>query len=308
MPAIRTALLALAASATLACGDSRTLEASGGAGAIPHPEGYASPAAHGADAVVLSITTCQSCHGTDFDGAWTGQSCNQCHAAAGFADWQTNCTFCHGTKTQGWSAATQLALAAPPQGVSGQSDPTDPAVGAHQAHVAANAFTGGFACVECHPPVAALLDPGHLGPAPADVQLGALATSGGAAAVYTPGAAPSCATTYCHGAFVGGVDGGAGATVIWNASANIRCNSCHTAPEANTKESSEWHARHVFGTDGVPTPVRCERCHLGYTAGSVNPALHVNGQAEAIVQPTTGGTQRISGWDCATCHAALGVN
>jgi hypothetical protein len=308
MPSTR-ALLALAAAASLAaCGDARTIQDEQGSGTgVGHPEGYAEPAVHGPDANA-SIATCQGCHAPDFSGGWTGRSCNECHASAGFADWQSNCTFCHGTKTPGWSAATQLALAAPPQGVNGQTAASDPGVGAHQAHVAANRFTGGFGCAECHPAVAALLDANHLGPSPAEVQLGARASAGGATPVYTPGAAPSCATTYCHGTFVGGVNGGQGATMVWNdRPGSATCSSCHTAPAANSKPNSVWHERHVFGTNGVPAPQACGRCHLGYGSDSVNAALHVNGEAEAIVQPSAGAPVRVVGWDCATCHGALGI-
>jgi predicted CxxxxCH...CXXCH cytochrome family protein len=264
-----------------------TVEQSGG-----HPAGYANPAVHGPDALA-GITTCQECHGATYAGG-VGPSCTACHGTAGFADWQTNCTFCHGAKTPDWTSA-QLSRAAPPEGVSGQTDRADRAVGAHQQHLAGvSTLSAGFACIECHPAVS---DLGHIDPAPAEIVFGARATTADAAPVYTAGASPTCSSTYCHGAFTGG----ASATATWTSVAPLTCTSCHGSPPA-----TGIHEAHVNGDLTVPIP--CATCHVGYTASSVDAALHVNGDGEAIVQPVGGGQPvRIDGWNCTACHTALGV-
>jgi len=71
------------------------------------------------------------------------------------------------------------------------------------------------------------------------------------------------------------------------------CAACHGFPPATGD-----HPTHPTGA--------CAKCHLGYTEDTTDSELHGNGRGDAIVQPLTGGTLRIEGWDCATCHQALG--
>jgi predicted CxxxxCH...CXXCH cytochrome family protein len=270
-----------------------TVDQSGG-----HPAGYANPAVHGPDAND-AIATCTECHGATYGGG-IGPSCTACHQAAGFADWQTNCTFCHGTQTPAWTSA-QLALAAPPEGANGQTDRAHRAVGAHQKHLAgASTLSSGFDCSECHPAVS---DLGHVGPPPADVVFGARATTGGATPVYTPGASPTCSSTYCHGR----IGSYAGATATWTSTAALTCSSCHGAPPNRTSDYHVLIQRHAAQD--------CSVCHQGYTVAgtpTVNQAKHVDGVGEAVVQATAGGTVTIDAWDanypvnCNACHTALG--
>jgi predicted CxxxxCH...CXXCH cytochrome family protein len=59
------------------------------------------PAQHGPlffDSIkgVSGAPTCTRCHGQDYDGVANAPSCTACHAAAGHANWLTDCGFCHG--------------------------------------------------------------------------------------------------------------------------------------------------------------------------------------------------------------------
>src|SRR5512133_412436 len=122
--------------------------------AVPFPPSVHGPAAN------RGASACTTCHGTDQDpggaygGGIVGVSCNDCHGGIGFADWKTNCTFCHGTRTQGGTAA-RLPLAAPPEAIAGTADPAgqtnaNPKVGAHQAHLVGTTYVNPLPCTSCH--------------------------------------------------------------------------------------------------------------------------------------------------------------
>jgi predicted CxxxxCH...CXXCH cytochrome family protein len=230
-----------------------------------HAEGYEAPTLHGRDANAVGVTGCKSCHGDDLAGGSVGVSCNACHADAGFPAWATTCTFCHGTAPGG--------PASPPVDTQGRTVTTNVSVGVHASHVATTIATP-LACTQCHPDRSGsnvITDAQHVdGNGVAEVALGALARTGGAAATYTRASATSatCASTYCHGRFSGGANSGAGATVNWTSTTQVTCTSCHgSAP--GTGEHSKHASR-----------MGCYICHftvVDSTRAVVNPALHVNG-------------------------------
>ena len=101
-----------------------------------HPVGWYDPAnppgAHGPGANG-GLSNCTSCHGTDFGGGTSGVSCNACHATSGHPNWQTECTFCHGSATRaadatfpnvGTGTVVRANLAAPPVGSQGETNTT----------------------------------------------------------------------------------------------------------------------------------------------------------------------------------------
>ena len=115
---------------------------------VPYP-----PSVHG-PAADLGIAACTGCHGADYGGGSVGVSCNDCHGGIQYGDWKTNCTFCHGTRTQSWTEAS-LPLAAPPQSIAGAADPAgqtsaNPKVGAHQAHLGGTTYVNPLPCTSCH--------------------------------------------------------------------------------------------------------------------------------------------------------------
>ncbi|HSD20624.1 MAG TPA: CxxxxCH/CxxCH domain-containing protein [Anaeromyxobacter sp.] len=252
-----------------------------------HDPGYI--ARHSADAIA-DIQTCSACHGQDYDGGLTvtidgeqrvSPSCNDCHAGVlGIQNWQSNCTFCHGTRNNAFTFEN-LAQAAPPEGVRGETATTDPHVGAHQKHLGnGSVLTNGFECFTCHPLIGGLA---HLdGQVPITFQLQPLASSDGATPSFTKGT-QTCSSVYCHGSTL---QGGTATAPRWTV-ALTACNSCHGIPPPT--------GQHDFHT-GIG--VACATCHDGYTDTSVNKATHVNGARDVVRAGV-----RINGWDCTTCHA-----
>lgn len=265
-----------------------------------HLPGYADPANaafHGPDALAFlerqpGAITCTDCHGADLRGS-TGPSCFGCHAtpglpnavfAQGVANWQTNCTFCHGTPTEPFDYATQLARAAPPADVGGRlSGANTPArTGAHQVHLAGSAIAPAFACATCHavPTQAAPL--AHLSGGAAQVTLSG-AGQGSLAASLGTYAGGTC-STYCHRptSLASGTVGGG--TPSWTGS-GYACNACHGNTTGDARSfwpSTGEHATHV-SANGKNLP--CYYCHSEVVTsdtppaapGIANVALHVNG-------------------------------
>jgi hypothetical protein len=244
---------------------------------VAHPLPYLLQ--HSRDAV-LGLAGCTHCHGADFAGGVVGVSCNACHASLtpiAFPDWQTNCTFCHGTRTAGATGATPLA--APPQTVIGGADP-----GAHQPHLVGGTISNGVACTECHPSRAGV---GHAN-GNVEMAFGPLATANGAAATYDPQTA-SC-TNYCHGATLPQPPAGPRPAITW-APQTLTCDSCH--------EGNPTTGRHPAVSAGHAV-VSCGACHGGtHTATVPDRALHLN---------TTIDKGPLAGWDAASrsctavCH------
>ncbi|MFO0582828.1 MAG: CxxxxCH/CxxCH domain-containing protein [Anaeromyxobacter sp.] len=219
------------------------------------------------------LASCRTCHGDDYAGGSTGVSCNDCHGGTG---WQTDCTFCHGTpsRTVAWKAA-------PPEGTHGELLASQRAVGAHEQHLAGGGVGPQVACGECHAAVTTLA---HVDGTP-QVVFGAAASSGGRTPSWNTGNL-TCSNTACH----------LSAQPVWTGGASqAGCGTCHGIPPAG-------HATGACGT-----------CHTGYTASTVNAALHMNGTVDS-----TGG--HAPGWaakeqhgyyananglaSCKTCHGA----
>ena len=237
-----------------------------------HPIGYNAREMHGYDFDKLGSSTCATaaCHGTALTGGTGGPSCNSCHTG-----WQTNCALCHGTTANG----------APPQGVLGQTAPTDKHVGAHTEHVTATTNHAAFACSACHTNPSSALTPGHIdgtgSVVAAEVRYSTLNPSG----TYTTTTA-TCANLYCHGN--GRTSAG---TSTWTSTTALTCTSCHLT----TTIASGRHNTHING-EGM----KCNECHqtvVNSTFGIIGPALHVNGLKD-VKMPTgtwTSSTKSCSG-------------
>jgi predicted CxxxxCH...CXXCH cytochrome family protein len=257
---------------------------------VGHPDGYV--ASHSGDAIA-DIQSCSACHGTDYDGGLAQAvspgveaSCNDCHAAQlQVQNWQSNCTFCHGTRDPAFTF-DNLPKAAPPQGVRQGSATTDPQVGAHQKHLGnGSEWSNGFQCQTCHTLNGSLA---HLdGNAPVEFGALPLASAEGVTPTFTK-SGQTCAV-YCHGS---SLEGGAATQPVWTSS--LACNSCHGLPPSSGPEALP--TAHRF--HAVDLGVGCSACHAGYDTASVNKATHVNGTREVVFAGVT-----INGWDCNTCHA-----
>ncbi len=248
---------------------------------------------------------CHSVGGIDYgsaDGESTS-SCNDCHADTGTSNWLTNCTFCHGTagRVANLPGADTYLAAAPPRGVQGETDPAQPAVGAHQAHVNptdATALARPFSCDQCHNP----MPPGAPHPSGSNsvVVFAGIATAGGARPSYD--AATGCAATYCHGNYP---PGGNNFTPSWTGGGSqVSCGTCHDLPPATgrvvTVGGGPPMRLHVLHSQ---VGLSCANCHAGYgfENGPVNLSLHVNGVVDVGVgvtqwNPATGA--------CVGCHGS----
>ncbi|MEI7705672.1 MAG: CxxxxCH/CxxCH domain-containing protein, partial [Deltaproteobacteria bacterium] len=171
------------------------------------------------------------------------------------------CTSCHGDATRQATAINPQLASAPPKGSRGETETTTRAVGTHQLHLQA------IACTECHVvPTSQTHSTGTV-----EVTFGSLATTGGVTPSWN---GTGCAASYCHGNFKGG-----NPTYVptWTSPAATTCGTCHALPPA---------APHPPGAD-------CSTCHTGYTATSVNPALHMNGAVDKVEVVAKG---------CTACH------
>ncbi|MBI5544180.1 MAG: CxxxxCH/CxxCH domain-containing protein, partial [Deltaproteobacteria bacterium] len=224
---------------------------------------------------------------------------------------EVDCSSCHGSAEN----------AAPPGGLHRESDPADPAVGAHQSHLKDSALSKGFACAECHPIPAAIESDGH-GDGTVDLVFGPTASANGLKPHFSA-ATLTCSAVWCHGALLtGGVDPlptwtdvGGGAT---------SCGACHgappPAPHPQDPVCAKCHSatvkpdgtidvqggKHVDGTVQVGS---------GHPAGFL--AIHgaeanqgLNACTQCHGADLTGGSARVScdqchgGWksSCAFCH------
>ena len=174
------------------------------------------------------------------------------------ADGATACNTCHGNKLNDASIFSNWA---PPTGLGGTDQISDPGVGVHQSHVLPpNNMSKPIECKTCHVVPTSLYSPGHLdneAETRAEVVFSSPATSDSSEPVYNPDD-NTCRATYCHG------DGVAKWTEVggWN-----DCDDCHGTPPGG--DHPQW-----------PTLAMCKNCHGEVIDGNgdiIAPNLHVNG-------------------------------
>lgn len=173
---------------------------------------------------------------------------------------------CHGTDTSN----------APPRSISGTTETTAVAVGAHQAHlVASPAWHLKVECADCHVVPQTVDAPGHIdGDNKAEV---VFSTRGGGTASTWNG---TTCTAGCHGKTAWG---GTNPTPTWTRvdGTQSACGSCHGAPPP---------APHPAGSN-------CATCHPTMEENSLtfrDPASHINGVVDVVTAGATGG--------CTSCH------
>ncbi|HTQ06955.1 MAG TPA: CxxxxCH/CxxCH domain-containing protein [Polyangiaceae bacterium] len=169
------------------------------------------------------------------------------------------CTGCHGDPTRSSDA---LRCAAPPKDLLGATDPHYPGVGAHGIHLDASATHGAVACSECHVVPERVDSPGHLGPAPAPVTFGPLATTAGHDPTYDP-KTRTCLDSYCH----------RDAWPVWSnpRSSADACGTCHglppPLPHPQSDRCSVCHGEVIDADRHFIAPERHVDGHLDYVAG-----------------------------------------
>jgi len=185
---------------------------------------------------------CTGCHQTPPPAPHPQMTdCSRCHGAVVNDDDKTikdrskhvdgvvdvvvpqGCDGCHGSTTN----------PAPPSDLAGNTATTSPGVGAHQKHLLGSGLARKVGCGECHVVPATWDAKGHTDTAgPAELTFGGVATTGGAAPVYTT--AGTCEKSYCHGdAFPGGKPSGGSLTKPkWTQvdGSQAPCGGCHALP------------------------------------------------------------------------------
>ncbi|HEY3446472.1 MAG TPA: CxxxxCH/CxxCH domain-containing protein [Myxococcales bacterium] len=223
---------------------------------------------------------CGNCHpGYSKSGATTG-GVNLATHVNGTIDYATlACTSCHGDPTR--TGSDPNVAAAPPVGTAGETATTDPAVGAHLAHLQPGPYSNGVACGECHVVPTGMTHADGT----STVTFGTLSRTGGATPSYS---GTTCSSAYCHGQFR---NGNSTNQPTWTGGAGeAACGTCHGTPTDPTP---------VSGHPAVAPTKSCGDCHDGYTRTTVNLALHVNGKIDGGGEPSTPGSS------CAGCHDAI---
>lgn len=139
-----------------------------------------------------NMTQCTQCHGSNYAGGIISPTCNSCHKNPGGPE---ACNTCHGD----FSDATKVA---PPRALNRSIATTDPAVGAHTAHLFNTKIGATVLCNECHRVPGGLSSSGHLndGTAKAELIFGSQSNKGPSASSYNF-TTNLCSNTYCHGNF-----------------------------------------------------------------------------------------------------------
>ena len=284
-----------ASTCTLSAGADKTVVAIFGSPGSGHPN-FTDPALHGPAYLdflgsgASAPLVCTRCHGDRLQGQGIAPSCNGCHQAAGWTSWQTNCSFCHGTRSAatrpGYGVAQHPTWSAPPDAISQRLNgvAVPDRTGAHQAHLSGNTVGGlsfalAFQCETCHPVPA---DLGHVRGASARAIV-ALSGTGQAALPNVLGSydqASGACSTYCHGS--GKLPG---LSPAWTG-AVTGCASCHPTPPASAPAGNHPNV----GSDLTV----CRGCHAKTmnADGTLDVAggFHLNGQIDA------------SGGACNSCH------
>ena len=179
------------------------------------PAGWTDPAQHG-HAANRNLPDCKTCHGADLAGGSVGVACASCHTGP----IAFSCVFCHGTR-----GGLTLADAAPPLGTQGETSTTELAVGAHRQHLTDGPLRAALACTDCHTVPTSVLH------ATGSVEFAwspGLAAAGGTSPRFDA-VTGTCASTYCHGATLGG---GSNTEPVWTTvdGSQAACGTCHGLP------------------------------------------------------------------------------
>lgn len=219
-----------------------------------------------------NLNECKTCHGGDYQGGNTGESCYKCHDGSGGPQ---NCRLCHGGTSE---------HSYPPKALNGETNINYIGVGVHTYHMDSTKFSAPVECNECHIPLSGGFNsPDHIGDNPdgiAEITFGSLAkTSIGGGITPDPvwnRNNATCSNSYCHGDFV---NGNQDALPVWTDQNSVKCGSCHGDPvtgNPNPKPNGVYNKPHY----AFFTAQTCYVCH----GTVINPSgiifdkdLHVNG-------------------------------
>ena len=246
---------------------------------------------------------CDRCHGdpptTTHKAGWIATDCQICHGLVVDATLQVIDPSLHGDGklTLGDGSKTCQAChgsaenPAPPTGLGGETDASDPGVGAHQTHLHSSTLAGKYDCAACHNMptgdnfIAAVNAADHIDHLPPALVFpgGSLFTGIAARDNATPtynAETRTCSGVYCHGSgekLGGDTTAGLVRTLSWTDVGNdtVVCGSCHGNPPVG------------IGHPVLPGGTVCAGCHpLSMRAdGSIlirpnGTSVHANGDVE----------------------------
>jgi len=200
------------------------------------------------------INECYLCHTATTTSDFSfGGSCSSaaCHGIS--TEGPEACFTCHGDFTGQKSAELRNA---PPTGLEDELLTSTRAVGAHEAHLAADANFAAISCDECHIVPSAVNDAGHLDSENSEAEIVFGDISGDGEYDVATG---TCSSTDCHGS----------SEPVWTQVDGTfsACGSCHNYPEA--PESHD------------PDSTNCSQCHgnvIDAEGNIIDPDKHVNGR------------------------------
>jgi hypothetical protein len=233
-----------------------------------HPEGMTNPSSTNFHGLIFwdnnwDLSRCKTCHGNDLKGGVSELSCYQCH------NFQS-CNTCHGYKFD-----------AVFEDLRSETDHTTLTVGAHTSHLqGSHSLREPLDCSDCHVVPDSLFSATHMdGDGQAEVTFGSLATDSGKVTPQWDRTQATCTQTWCHGnfsfakatssndwAYAEETIRGNDTTVVWIATDQATCGTCHTLPP-------------VGHNQGFTT---CGSCHGTVVASDDSTIVgldkHINGQ------------------------------
>jgi len=222
-----------------------------------------------------SMSSCTSCHGTNYAGGVASPSCNTCHKNPGGPE---ACNTCHGS-------FTNPSLTAPPTDLARNIGTEFTGVGAHSAHLLSPKSGAVVQCLACHIIPQTYSSASHIDNSPkAEVVLKKISDSEISGAAYNP-TTNKCSNSYCHGgfsfakansqyqfAYTADKIEGNNFQPVWNKvdGTQIVCGSCHGLPPTGHM-SADLKS--------------CSTCHIGVVdkyGKIVDATKHMNGKIDVF--------------------------
>ena len=249
----------------------------------PHPPTWITPGSDGSHVAYIrdqnwSMDRCKTCHGDNYRGGSSGDSCFRCHLQTGGPE---ACNTCHGSSA---GSVSNILTWAPPKDLNDNIETIAIGVGAHQNHLSDSTLTKAWVkdCNLCHPNILTFDDSRHIDDDPGiTMEFNEVATDSGRAVPVWNVDEATCASVYCHGnfSFSAAISNnswgylspdtsisGNNVTIDWTlvGSGEADCGTCHDLPPK-----------------GHIQVVNCEACHGEVVDANLNiidKTKHINGK------------------------------
>ena len=244
-----------------------------------HPTGWINPSNANFHGKYIAsnnydLKSCTKCHGGDYAGGNTGQSCLTCHQNT-----PEQCSLCHGDGDNMY----------PPKALNGSVSTGYLGVGSHVRHLTSDStqrYAAQVNCDNCHKMPAGFSDTAHINPnrviGIAQITFDDLAihSSGDPIVPVWNRTSATCSNTYCHGNFVGGNHNDH--LPVWTNPGSIVCGSCHGDPVSGNPQP--LHTSDPAHPNGM-TINDCYGCHgsvIDANGNIIDKTKHVNGEVNVF--------------------------